>query len=112
VQHVDTPTCNLTYQGDGDTVGDLRCQRVEPGLVVSWWRPDRDELALLNAGGLVQLAIHTEPIPPVALAVAPDPDETLPVLGLAIPVPDSTTLDELLDTTTRRVRELWEQRRG
>lgn len=69
MKHVDTPECNLTYQGDGQEVGDLRCRRIHPGLIVSWWRPSPDELATLNAGGLVELALHTEPIPPVAVNV-------------------------------------------
>jgi hypothetical protein len=112
MQHVDTPLCNLTYAGDGQTVGDLRCRREQPGQIVSWWRPSRDELALLNAGGLVRLDLHCEPIPPVAVNVDPDPDQDqdLAVLGLALPVRDGASLASITALAVDRIREVWEQR--
>lgn len=68
---VDTSGCNMTYKGDGDTVGDLPCQRVEPGVISSFWRPTPDELAELNRGGVFRVTVMTEPIPPFAVEVLP-----------------------------------------
>lgn len=39
--------------------------------VVSFWKPTAEELAMLNAGGAVQLWIVGHTMPPVALAVEP-----------------------------------------
>lgn len=36
-------------------------------VVVSFWRPTAEELALLNAGGLVALCVHGHTMPPVWL---------------------------------------------
>lgn len=63
--------CNFTYMGPTPDVGDLPCQRAE-GVVYSFWRPDPAELALLVAGGRVQLGISQEPIPPVSLTIRPN----------------------------------------
>ncbi|UUZ68052.1 hypothetical protein LP416_27695 [Polaromonas sp. P2-4] len=35
--------------------------------VISFWKPDAEELALLNAGGLVALSIVGRTMPPAAL---------------------------------------------
>ncbi|MEX0142039.1 hypothetical protein MRBLMS1_002883 [Massilia sp. LMS1-1-1.1] len=43
-------------------VGDL-------AAVVSYWRPDAEELAVLNAGGAVQLWVVGATMPPVMLDV-------------------------------------------
>lgn len=37
--------------------------------IASFWRPDAEELAALNAGGLVMLHVVGRSLPPVALAV-------------------------------------------
>jgi hypothetical protein len=60
---------NMVYKGPTDDIGDLECTRVRPGLIKSVWRPSDDELSYLRAGGLVELQIYTEPIPPVSLNV-------------------------------------------
>ncbi len=39
--------------------------------VISFWRPDADELARLNAGGTVALWITGRTMPPVSVAVEP-----------------------------------------
>lgn len=39
--------------------------------VVSFWRPDADELAALNAGGTVALWIVGRTMPPASLSVEP-----------------------------------------
>lgn len=40
-------------------------------VVMTFWRPTAEELALLNAGGLVSLSIVGRTMPPVALLVEP-----------------------------------------
>lgn len=39
--------------------------------IVSFWRPSDEELAVLNAGGSVELAILGRTMPPVSLSVDP-----------------------------------------
>lgn len=39
--------------------------------VVSYWRPSSEELALLNAGGSIELTILGRTMPPVQLSVDP-----------------------------------------
>lgn len=41
--------------------------------VVSYWRPDADELAALNAGGAIRLWVVGATMPPVMLDVEPSP---------------------------------------
>jgi hypothetical protein len=43
--------------------------------MVSYWRPDPHELALLNAGGLVALSVFGGGMPPVALTACKDGPE-------------------------------------
>lgn len=57
----------LSYKGPAPGIGDLPCERVRPGLIRSFWTPSQAELAILAAGGVVELVILGEPIPPVAL---------------------------------------------
>lgn len=74
------PRCNFTYLGPTDDIGDLHVERVPKigggNVVYSYWRPDAEELALLNAGGTVQLGIWAEPIPPVSVGVEAADGET------------------------------------
>lgn len=57
----------LTYRGPATGIGDLACERVRPGLVRSFWSPSAEELEKLTQGGVVELLILSEPIPPVSL---------------------------------------------
>jgi len=57
----------LVYRGPSPEIGDLQCERVQAGLVRSFWKPSAAELAILNDDGVVELAIWNEPIPPVSL---------------------------------------------
>lgn len=65
---VKTEACNMVYKGSG-AVHDLNCQRIELGQIASFWRPTRSELEILNDGGLIELVIYSEPIPPVSIGV-------------------------------------------
>lgn len=58
----------LVYRGDAEKgIGDLECERVMPGLIRSFWEPSPEELEKLNDGGVIELAIWGEPIPPVSV---------------------------------------------
>lgn len=73
---------NKTFIGErqeGDAVvlpgvGDLSV-KIHTGdlgpIVTSHWRPSEEELAVLNAGGVVEVDLYTPRIPPVAINVAP-----------------------------------------
>ena len=64
---VKTASSNMVYKGPRPEIGDLPCERVRPGLIRSVWRLSETERAHIAAGGLVELEIFMEPIPPVAL---------------------------------------------
>lgn len=67
---VKTSTCNMVYKGNPrEAIDDLVCERLQKGYIRSFWRPSRDDLALLNEGAVIALDILTEPIPPVAMIV-------------------------------------------
>lgn len=55
-------------------VGNLPCKRVEGPhgtVLLSHWRPSPEELEVLVDGGVVELGLYAEPIPPVSVNVAP-----------------------------------------
>lgn len=65
-----TPTTELVYRHpEGNEDNDLWCQRLEPGVIRSVWEPTAAERAAIMAGANIELVIHGEPIPPVALGV-------------------------------------------
>lgn len=57
----------LVYRGPAPGIGDLKCERVRPGLIRSFWMPSPLEISILMAGGVVELTILGEPISPVAV---------------------------------------------
>lgn len=77
-------THNVLYRGEHEQDGrvvnegvfDLPCERRD-GAIFSHWKPAPEELAILNAGGCIELGVHSEPIPPVSVNVvareAPEP---------------------------------------
>lgn len=70
---VKTAVTDVCYHGPAPDIGDLWCHRARPGLIMSIWEPDEDEMKLLKEGGKVVLWIYTEPIPPVSLEVHNEP---------------------------------------
>lgn len=64
---------NLVYRGPTPDVGDLPCERVTPGLIRSVWELTPEERMAIAEGADIELLIHTEPIPPVRLAVYGEP---------------------------------------
>lgn len=66
---VRTAFSNVNYRGPSDDVGDLWCERVQPGRIHSTWVLTDQERKLIAEGGVIELAIRTEPIPPVSLIV-------------------------------------------
>jgi hypothetical protein len=73
---VRTGYTDMVYRGPNPDVGDLWCQRVEPGCIASIWEPDEEERAALAAGGRVRLVLWSEPIPPICLDVLTDEEST------------------------------------
>lgn len=69
---VRTGAANVVYRGPTDEIGDLWVQRVHPGQVRAVFDLDDVERALIAQGGRVELAIHSEPMPPVSLVVLPE----------------------------------------
>lgn len=67
---VRTPDTDTNYQLRGGTsANDLPCRRVERGLILSEWDLTKAERLALARGARIELAIYTEPIPPVSLTV-------------------------------------------
>lgn len=63
------PSQNLVYRGPTPDVGDLPCQRIKPGMILSVWELTPEERIAIAEGADIELVILTEPIPPVSLAV-------------------------------------------
>jgi hypothetical protein len=68
---VRTATSNLVY-GPTPEIGDLHCQREQPGLIRSVWWFTPAERAAIAAGANLSLRIQGEPIPPVQLEITSD----------------------------------------
>lgn len=85
MEHVKQESHNVTFKGEreeeGETVlqgvGDLSAERYESPwgpAVRSHWKPDEEDLRILNEGGLVQLEVVSAVTPPVRVTVA-EPDK-------------------------------------
>jgi hypothetical protein len=61
---------NVVYRGNGDNIGDLWVQRIEPGRIEILYEPTDDERQMLADGGRVVLGIWNEPMPPVSVRAA------------------------------------------
>jgi hypothetical protein len=59
-------------------IGDLVCERVKPGVIRSFWKPTDEELHVLAGGGVLELVILGEPIPPVALNIVTESEAEQP----------------------------------
>jgi hypothetical protein len=69
---VKTAAANWVYYGPTEDIGDLWCQRVEPGHIRVVYELDDNERKLIAEGGRVELAMLYEPIPPISMAVLPE----------------------------------------
>ena len=69
---VRTASSDLVYVGPPG-VGDLHCQRVEPGRIRSVWYLSPEERRAIAEGANIALDVVTEPIPPVAVFVIDEP---------------------------------------
>jgi hypothetical protein len=75
MEPVKRSTHNHVYLGPTPDIGDLSCERRDGG-VYSHWRPSQADLDVLNAGGVIELGLFHEPIPPISLGVKlPEPEE-------------------------------------
>jgi hypothetical protein len=67
VRPVRTASSNMVYVGPTPDIGDLHCERLQPGLIRSVWWFTPTERASIAAGANLSLTILTEPIPPISL---------------------------------------------
>ena len=71
VKHAEADVC---YRGPSADIGDLWCQRqIQDGIsfIEVVYELDDDERKMVAESGKIRLGIHTEPIPPVSMAVTP-----------------------------------------
>jgi hypothetical protein len=69
---VRTASSNLVYVGPTPEIGDLHCERIQPGMIRSvWWFTPQEREEIANGANL-SLTILTEPIPPVSLHLIGD----------------------------------------
>lgn len=76
---VDHPKCNANMgapSGMETTVGTLRIRDLRQGQfggreMTSYWKPDAEDLKVLNAGGTVALTIHSPVHPVISMAIEP-----------------------------------------
>ncbi len=66
VKHEAAEVC---YRGPSPDIGDLWCQRIRPGMILVVYELDDLDRAAIADGGRVVLVMHTEPIPPISMAV-------------------------------------------
>lgn len=62
---------NLVYRGPSPNIGDLWCQRVRDGEIRVVFEFSDSERRLIVDGGRVELAMLSEPIPPISMVVLP-----------------------------------------
>lgn len=62
--------CNIIYFGNGENIGDLHCQRIEPGRIEIVYELEDWEREMIAEGGKVVLGIWNEPMPPVSMRTA------------------------------------------
>ena len=69
---VRTASSNMVYVGPTPDIGDLHCERLQPGMVRSvWYLSRRDREAIANGANL-SLTVLMEPIPPMGLNLIND----------------------------------------
>lgn len=73
VRPVRTARSNMVYIGPTPDIGDLHCERVQPGVIASVWHPSAAERELIAKGANIKLRILGEPIPPTSLEVVDEP---------------------------------------
>lgn len=62
-------SADVVYRGPAPEIGDLWVQRIQPGMILVVYELDDADRAAIAAGGRVALVMHTEPIPPISMAV-------------------------------------------
>lgn len=60
---------NLVYRGPTAGIGDLWCQRVHPGEIRVVYELDDADRERIAQGARIELAMYSEPIPPVSMIV-------------------------------------------
>lgn len=88
---------NVIYRGPAPGIGDLWCQRVQPGEVRVVYELDDADRELIAKAGRIELAMFSEPIPPVSMVVLP--------AGLCEPVGEHGCKAQTLDDAPDRLPE-------
>jgi hypothetical protein len=61
----------MVYRGPARGIGDLWCERIQPGEIRVVYEFTDEERAQIVAGARVELAMFAEPIPPISMVVLP-----------------------------------------
>jgi hypothetical protein len=69
---VRTASSNLVYVGPTPEIGDLHCERIQPGLIRSVWWFTPAERESIAAGANLSLTVVGEPIPPMSVHLIRD----------------------------------------
>lgn len=64
---IENERTQVMYRGNGKDIADLSCERVQRGLIRSFWKPSDEEIQILKDGGYIELLIWNEPIPPISI---------------------------------------------
>lgn len=65
-----TATMPITYLGPASDIGDLPCERMQPGQIRTVWEPSDIERELIAGGASIEVVLFTEPIPPIAVGIS------------------------------------------
>jgi hypothetical protein len=85
------------YRGPAPGIGDLWCTRVRVGEIRVVYELDDRERDLIAQGGRVELAMLSEPIPPISMAVLPE--------AMCQPVGEHGWRDQSIDDVPDRLPE-------
>jgi hypothetical protein len=63
---------DVIYRGPAPGIGDLWCQRIAPGQIRVVYELDDKDRRVIAEGGRIELAMFSEPIPPISMIVLPE----------------------------------------
>lgn len=88
---------NLVYRGPAPGIGDLWCRREAPGEIRVVYELSDADREMIAAGGRIELAMYSEPIPPVSMVVL--------AAGLCEPVGEHGWRGQTVDDVPDRLPE-------
>lgn len=63
---------DVVYRGPTPEIGDLWCRRMAPGRIHVVYELDDADRRVIAQGGRIELAMYSEPIPPISMVVLPE----------------------------------------